>query len=101
MKKLKKVIWSEKAINSLKDHCNKIKLDSPTAAKRVRLEIINSSKQLNEYPEKYQIDEYYPNNPGNIRRYFRWSYRVIYQINIETIDILNVVHTSQEPRIEN
>ncbi|WP_420319309.1 type II toxin-antitoxin system RelE/ParE family toxin [Ekhidna sp.] len=55
------------------------------------------SKSLNLNPEKYQLDEYYSNNPGNIRRYFRWSYRIVYQVNEKTIDILNVIHTSQEP----
>ncbi|NVJ46902.1 MAG: type II toxin-antitoxin system RelE/ParE family toxin, partial [Cytophagia bacterium] len=34
---------------------------------------------------------------GNIRRLFRWSYRIVYQVNETTINILNVIHTSQEP----
>jgi plasmid stabilization system protein ParE len=93
----KKVIWSERAKQSLKAHHDYIKQDSAAAAKRVKLEIINSSKDLPLHPEKYQLDEYYPNNPGNIRRFFRWSYRIVYQINEENIAILNVLHTSQEP----
>ncbi len=67
------------------------------AVKKVKTELINATKNLNSNPEKYQLDEYYPNNPGNIRRFFRWSYRIVYQVNEETIDILNVLHTSQEP----
>jgi plasmid stabilization system protein ParE len=98
--KTKRVIWSERATLSLKDHYDKIKKDSLPAAKRVKSEIINASKELNNYPEKYQLDDYYPNNPGNIRRFFRWSYKIVYQINDETIDILNVLHTSQEPQVE-
>ena len=97
MRKLKKVIWSNKAETSLKFHYDRIKQDSPQAARKVRLEIIRSTKTLNQYPEKYQLDEYYPSNTGNIRRFFRWSYRIVYEINEETIDILNVLHTSQEP----
>ena len=93
----KKVIWSERAILSLKAHHDYIKQDSVAAAKRVKSEIIKASKNLSEYPEKYQLDEYYPNNPGNIRRFFRWSYRIVYQIKDEHIAILNVLHTSQEP----
>lgn len=95
--KKKKIIWSERAIASLKEHYDHIKQDSVPAAKRVKSEIINASKSLNTYPEKYQLDEYYPNNPGNIRRFFRWSYRIVYQVNEKTIDVLNVLHTSQEP----
>jgi plasmid stabilization system protein ParE len=93
----KKVIWSERAKLSLKAHHDYIKQDSAAAAKRVKSEIINASKDLSLHPEKYQLDEYYPNNPGNIRRFFRWSYRIVYQINEEHIAILNVLHTSQEP----
>lgn len=62
--KNKKVIWSERAKESLKEHYDHIKQDSVSAAKRVKSEIINASKGLNVYPEKYQLDEYYPNNPG-------------------------------------
>lgn len=100
MVKKKKVVWSEKAQDSLKDHFDHIKKDSLSAARKVRAEIIKSSKELNSYPDKYQLDEYYPNNSGNIRRYFRWSYRIVYEINETTIDILNVLHTSQEPSSE-
>ena len=98
VKKQKKVVWSTVAIKSLKEHYKHIKKASVLAAKKVRSEIIKDSKNLTSYPEQYQLDEYYPNNPGNIRRFFRWSYRIIYEINENTIDILNVIHTSQEPK---
>jgi plasmid stabilization system protein ParE len=98
--KKKKVIWSERATASLKEHYDHIKKDSVRAAKRYKSEIINASKGLDTYPEKYQLDEYYLHNPGNIRRFFRWSYRIVYQINDKTIDILNVLHSSQEPHQE-
>ena len=68
MVKKKKVIWSYNAQDSLKGYYDHIKQD-----------------------------EYYPNNSGNIRKFFRWSYRIIYQVNEDTIDILNVLHSSQEP----
>ncbi|SMD43928.1 Plasmid stabilization system protein ParE [Aquiflexum balticum DSM 16537] len=95
--KAKKVIWSKKAVESLKYYHDFIKKDSPSAAIKVKQEIINASKSLATDPEKYQLDEFIPNNPGNIRRFFRWSYRIVYQVNFNSIDILNVIHTSQEP----
>ena len=97
MVKRKKVFWSDKAKASLKYHYDFIKKDSIEAARKVKKEIILASKSLNQNPEMYQLDEYYPNNPGNIRRYFRWSYRIVFQVNEETVDVLNVIHTSQEP----
>ena len=96
----RKVIWSEKAKNSLKEHYERIAIDSKSAAKTVKAEIFKAVKEIPPYAEKYQLDEYYPNNPGNIRRLFRWSYRIVYQVNEATIDILNVIHTSQEPNQE-
>lgn len=96
----RKVIWSMKAKNSLKEHYDRIAIDSKSAAKRVKEEIFRAAKEISPYAEKYQLDEYYPNNPGNIRRLFRWSYRIVYQVNENTIDILNVIHTSQEPNQE-
>ena len=95
--KKKQVIWSDRAKSSLKEYYDYIKKDSVPAAKKVKSELIKASKTLRSNPEKYQMDEYYPNNPGNIRRFFRWSYRIVYQVNEQTIDILNVLHTSQEP----
>lgn len=49
------MIWSERAIKSLKD--DHIKKDSVPAAKIVKSEIINASKGLNAYPDKYQLDD--------------------------------------------
>ncbi len=95
--KKKKIVWSNQAKQSLKEHYNHIKKESVPAAKKVREKIIEDSKSLVLNPEKSQADEYYPNNSGNIRRYFKWSYRIIYEVNEKTIDILNIIHTSQEP----
>jgi len=86
---------------ALKDHYDWIKLDSKSAADSVRREIIRSTKELFPNPEKHQLDEFYPNNPGNIRRFFRWSYRIIFQVQMDQIVILNVIHTSQEPNKSN
>ena len=94
------MVWSDKAKSSLKEHYDYIKRDSLSAAQRVKLEIINASKTLSSNSERYQLDEYHPHNPGNIRRFFRWSYRIVYQVNKQTVDILNVIHTSQEPTQE-
>lgn len=84
-------------MESLKYYHDFIKKDSPFAAAKVKKEIINASKSLAIDPEKHQLDEFFPNNPGNVRRFFRWSYRIVYQVNSDSIDILNVIHTSQNP----
>jgi hypothetical protein len=34
-------------------------------------EIISATKQLGDHPEKFQFDEFYPDYPGNIRRFYK------------------------------
>jgi plasmid stabilization system protein ParE len=91
----RKVVWSDWAKLSLQVHHDYIKQDSAAAARRVKSEIIKASKDLARHPEMYRVDEYYPNNPGNIRIFFRWSYRIVYQVNEANVAILNVLHTSR------
>lgn len=93
----RKIVWSNLAKQSLKEYYDYIRKDSLAAAIKVKKEIISATKQLEGNPEKFQLDEFYPNNPGNIRRFYKWSYRIIYEVNKDSIDILNIVHTSREP----
>lgn len=89
-----KVVWTKSAIEALNYYCEFIAKESTKNAEKVRLEIINTSKKLPQHPYKYQIDEYYPNNNGSIRRYFKWNYRVVYEITKTHIVVLDVIHTS-------
>ncbi|TRX45806.1 type II toxin-antitoxin system RelE/ParE family toxin [Fulvivirga sp. M361] len=93
----KKVAWSKRAKASLDYYCDRIALESPPSAKKVRKKIVTIAKSLSKNPNLYQVDEHYPDNPGNIRRFFQWSYRVVYQVREESVVILNVYHTSQHP----
>ncbi len=98
-KKLK-VNWTTKAAHSLENHYQRIKEGSPQSADRVRKGIFKATNSLSTHPRKYQIDEYYPKELGEVRRFFRWSYRIVYEVKENVIDILNVIHTSQEPFTE-
>ena len=92
--KKKSVLWTEKASESLDLFCAYISKDSPSASKRVKKEIILTAKQLAINPEIYQFDEIFTDPSRNIRRFFRWSYKVIYQVNERDVIILDVFHTS-------
>lgn len=61
-------------------YCDRIAQNSPIYAGIVKKEIIETVDKLSQNTFQYQIDEYYPENNGNIRRFFRWSYRVVYQV---------------------
>jgi len=93
----KRVIWSERAKASLEYYCNCISESSQENSNKVRKEIIQSAKMLSKYPEMYQVDEYYPNNSGSIRRFFKWSYRIVYQVRDTSVLIINIYHTKVDP----
>lgn len=90
-----KVVWSKEAKKSLDKYCGFIAEDSPIGSRKVRKEILFTARTLSENPYIYQIDEYYPDNKGDIRRFFRWHYRVVYQIQENRVLIINVYHTKK------
>lgn len=93
----KKVEWTTRAKYSLDHYCSIIEEHSALNSRKVRKEIVLTSKKLSKNPYLYQLDEYYPDNPGNIRRFFRWNYRIVYQVKEEKVVILEVYHTSISP----
>ena len=94
----REVVWTRKAQLAL-DRLYAYLHDetSPKQAWSIRQEIVRTAKSLSQQAEIYQLDEYYPGNPGNIRRFFRASYRVVYQVRDSQVVILNLYHTSQNP----
>lgn len=92
-----KIEWTEKAVRSLNAYIDYIRKNSPDAAIKVKREILLTTKKLPENPNIYQLDEYYPGNSGNIRRFFRWNYRFVYMVEKKRIVILNIYHTRKKP----
>ena len=93
----RKVEWTKRASASLDYYCDNIAEESLSSAKKVRREIVLTAKTLSKNATLYQLDEYYPDNEGDIRRFFRWDYRIVYQVREEKVVILNVYHTSRHP----
>jgi plasmid stabilization system protein ParE len=95
--KSKKVAWSLRVVDSLNFYCSRIALDCPTSATKVKKEIIQAVGKLSKNPTLYQIDEYYPENKGDIRKFFRWSFRIVYQVREDKVVVLNVFQTGMDP----
>jgi addiction module RelE/StbE family toxin len=91
------VIWSDIAKEQLKDVYKYIKKDSEINAKKVRTQILLSTRLLATGKEIYKADELKEDNKGNYRAYIIYSYRITYKIETDTIQILRVRHTSREP----
>lgn len=92
-----KVIWSNLAKEQLKEIYQYIKKDSEISAKKVRAQILTSTRLLATGKEIYKADELKEDNKGNYRAYILYSYRITYKIELNSIQILRVRHTSREP----
>lgn len=91
------IIWSNIAKSQLKEIYQYIKKDSIQSAIEVKTKILASTKILELGKEVYKSDELKIDNNGTYRAYVIYSYRIVYKINNDTIDILRIRHTCQEP----
>ena len=88
------VHWTNHALNHLVEIYQYIKTDSPRYALRVVDRITQRSKQIADFPRSgRRVPEY---DHPDIREVFEGSYRVIYRIKKNQIDVLSVIHSSQE-----
>jgi addiction module RelE/StbE family toxin len=92
-----KVIWADIAKEQLKEVYKYIKKDSEINAKKVREQILLSTRLLATGKDIYKADELKEGNKGNYRAYIIYSYRITYKIEVDSIQILRVRHTSREP----
>lgn len=85
------VKWSKTATDDLRGIYDYIAKDSVVYAKRVVEEIISKSDYLKKYPN---IGRAIPelSNP-EIRELIIYSYRMVYQVENENVEILTLVHS--------
>lgn len=77
----------------------RIKRESVSNAEKVRDGILSITKSLADHPEKYHLDKFKKNNPGNYRAFEKYSYRIAYRHDDKVIKILRVRHVKQEPKM--
>lgn len=92
------VNWNKRASERLKKIYDEILEESYSNAEKVRMGIVNIVDQLVEHPEKYPLDKYKLNNPGNFRAFEKYSYRIAYKHTDKEIRILRIRHIKQEPK---
>ena len=97
-KDLPSIIWNKRAAINLQKAYKYIKEDSPANAQKVRNAIIKMVDGLSSNPEKYPLDKFKMNNPGNYRAFEKYSYRIAYKYTTKEIRVLRFRHTKQEPR---
>ena len=93
------VIWDVKASESLKGITLYIKEESPTAAKKVRTEILKLAASLKKFPERFSIEPYLENKGNEYRSVTIWSYKIIYRVGENEVRILEIIHTSRNTTV--
>lgn len=88
------VIWSIPAKQDLKKIYDYIARDSKYYAEKVSQDILERSVKLNEFPE---IGRIVPEiGEVNIREVIVYSYRLIYEISSDKIEVLALIHCKQD-----
>ncbi len=99
VKKVRTVIWPAPAKSDLKEIYDFIKQQSPQNAEVVRKAIIDASKELPNYPLKYQKEYVIAKYSGRSFHYrvVKRRFKLIYEIGETTIRIEAVFDTKSDP----
>ncbi len=93
-----KIIWSDFAIGNLKDIFDYYKIKaSKKIARKIRLQILEATKQLIHNPESGQIEFYLDKFKQNHRYILSGNYKIIYRYTKDKIFINDVFDVRQNP----
>jgi len=87
------VKWSQPAKNDLRQIYDFIARDSRFYAQKVTFEIVKKSEKLNSFPEAGRIVPEMGDN--NIRELLIYSYRIIYEISPNKVEVLALIHAKR------
>ena len=88
-----KIIWSERAVNNLREIHNFISIDSVIQADKVIGEILSCVEPLSDFPNMGVVVKEFPQY--KFRELIKYSYRIIYQISEKNVNIITVIHSRQ------
>ncbi len=94
---LRKVIWNSIALQKLKETCDYIKNDSLQNARKVRNDVLDVTRSLCTYPERYPLDKYKTDNYGTYRAFEMHRLRIAYRVLSTEVKIIALRHTSMGP----
>ena len=72
-------------------------IESITRAKYVERGILSEMKKLEHFPTAYPIDRYASTDEKTIRFILKWSYKILFFVDIKEIQIVGIFHTAQDP----
>ena len=87
-----KIIWTKQAKSAVKNIFDFYKIKSLQGAKNVKSDILKSLKTIY-FSKQYQLDEI----NSNYRRIIVRDYKLLYKVKGNTIQIMDVICTKQNP----
>ena len=84
------VVWSPRAVEDLQAIANYIAADSPRYASAVVKTILNVTSNFSRFPYSGRIVPEFDDE--NIREWFAYSYRVIYQVEDPIVTVAAIIH---------
>ncbi|HOS84743.1 MAG TPA: type II toxin-antitoxin system RelE/ParE family toxin [Bacteroidales bacterium] len=91
------VVWDNQAKETLKKELKHIRKTSSQGAETIKQKIFEIIQNLPNNPFAFEEDTLKINNDGSYRRFFVFSYRIVYRVTENSIQILRIRHTSREP----
>ena len=89
-----KVVWTDTAKGNLRTIHKYIAQNSPAYADRMVDKLTARSNQIGAFPLSGRVVPEF--DLGQIREVFEGSYRIIYHIRPDSIEVIGVVHMSRE-----
>jgi len=94
----RRTVWDDAAKMQFREIIQYIKIDSLQNAEKVKREILQSSRELAKYPEKFSPDKYKKRNYNLSYRAFELhKIRISYKVEPDLISVVRCRHTKQKP----
>ena len=93
------LIWTATARNQLEEVYKYVAQDSIIQADKLFDKIMVSVFDILKQPERYAPDKFKKDNKGNYRAFEIYRYRIAYRISKDSIYIVRIRSTDQNPRL--
>ena len=90
----RRVSWTDRALSAVDEALAYVAADSPAAAERLLIRILDSANSLSDLTERGRMVPEFT-DPG-VRELIIAPYRLIYEYDESTVRILALIHSSRE-----
>ncbi|CAN5329791.1 hypothetical protein BH10BAC1_BH10BAC1_07150 [soil metagenome] len=96
-KKIKTIVWSKNAEKQFYEILEYLSKEAPEAIDMVGNTILNKVESLETSFNQHPKDRFKKKNDNTYRAAVILSYRISYKVDVASVNILRIRHTSREP----